>query len=180
MTGKILKQPNVILVGMPGAGKSTLGVLLAKVLGKQFVDTDLLIQSRLGKSLQQIVDEQGYQILRKEEEKTLLSNDFSDHVVATGGSAIYSETGMRHLKQFGPVVFLDLEKSQLLQRVTDYETRGIARRQGQSFDSLFDERQALYRNYADITVCCNDLSVDAVLANIQLMLASWSSGPPAI
>ncbi len=148
---------SVILVGMPGAGKSTLGVMLAKALAKDFVDTDLLIQLRAGQTLQQVLDEQGYQALRALEEQTLLGCNFTNHIVATGGSAVYSEKGMAHLSAYGTIVYLDVALEELGRRISDYETRGIARRPDQSFEDLFAERQALYRRYADVIVDCNGL-----------------------
>ena len=132
---------SVILVGMPGAGKSTLGVMLAKNLAKEFVDTDLLIQTRAGKCLQTLLDDEGYLALRQLEEEVLIDCDFSNHVVATGGSAVYSAAGMVSLRTSGLVVFLDVPLAELRRRIHDYDTRGIARRPGQSFESLFSERK---------------------------------------
>ncbi|MAZ87040.1 MAG: shikimate kinase [Cellvibrionaceae bacterium] len=155
---------SVILVGMPGAGKSTLGVMLAKELAKDFVDTDLLIQLRAGQTLQAVLDEQGYQALRALEEETLLECHFTNHIVATGGSAVYSEKGMAHLKSYGTVVYLDVALDELNRRISNYETRGIARRPDQSFEDLFAERKALYERYADIVVDCNGLDQTQALA----------------
>jgi len=154
---------SIILVGMPGAGKSTLGVMLAKELAKDFVDTDLLIQLRAGKTLQKVLDEQGYQGLRALEEETLLQCNFTNHIVATGGSAVYSEKGMAHLSSYGTVVYLDVELDELNRRISNYETRGIARRPEQSFADLFAERQALYQRYADLVVDCNGLDQNQAL-----------------
>jgi len=155
---------SVILVGMPGAGKSTLGVMLAKELAKDFVDTDLLIQLRAGQTLQAVLDEQGYQALRALEEETLLECRFTSHIVATGGSAVYSEKGMAHLQSYGTVVYLDVALDELNRRISNYETRGIARRPDQSFEDLFAERKALYERYADIVVDCNGLDQTQALA----------------
>ena len=99
---------NLILIGMPGAGKSTIGLLLAKELAKNFIDTDILIQLREEKTLQDILHQHGYQHLRDIEEEILLSVKCSNHIIATGGSAVYSEAGMKHLNSFGPVIFLDV------------------------------------------------------------------------
>ena len=154
---------SVILVGMPGAGKSTLGVMLAKELAKDFVDTDLLIQLRAGKTLQAVLDEQGYQGLRALEEETLLACNFANHIVATGGSAVYSDRGMAHLKSYGKVVYLDVALEELNRRIDNYETRGIARRPDQTFEELFAERKALYQRYADIVVDCNGLNQNEAL-----------------
>ena len=154
---------SVILVGMPGAGKSTLGVMLAKELAKDFVDTDLLIQLRAGKTLQAVLDEQGYQGLRALEEETLLACNFANPIVAPGGSAVYSDRGMAHLKSYGKVVYLDVALEELNRRIDNYETRGIARRPDQTFEELFAERKALYQRYADIVVDCNGLNQNEAL-----------------
>lgn len=156
-------KSGVVLVGMPGAGKSTLGVQLAKALARPFVDTDLLIQQRCGRTLQQLVDQDGYLFLREQEERVLLEGDFDNHVVATGGSVVYSEAGMRRLRGCGLVVFLDVPLESLRARVHDYDQRGIARRPGQSFESLFTERRALYQRYADVTLDCGELDAGAAL-----------------
>nr|WP_243748724.1 shikimate kinase [Pseudomaricurvus alcaniphilus] len=173
----IQRPRSIILVGMPGAGKSTLGVMLAKALGKDFVDTDLLIQSQAGTTLQQIIDQQGYLHLRAVEESVLLGCQFGNHVVATGGSAVYSEPGMQHLRKFGAVVFLDVALDELRKRVTDYDNRGIARREGQSFESLFAERRALYLRYADLRIDCAGLSHNEALAKLLVALENYYQSP---
>lgn len=157
---------SIILVGMPGAGKSTVGVLLAKELAKDFVDTDLLIQLKAGRTLQAIIDAEGYQALRQYEEEALLRYEFFNHIVATGGSVVYSEKGMTHLKRFGQVIFLDAALQTLNSRIHNYESRGIARRPDQSFEDLFEERKALYEHYADHVIDCNFDSIDMVINQI--------------
>ncbi|QGM21245.1 AAA family ATPase [Spiribacter sp. 2438] len=143
---------NVVLIGMPGAGKSTVGVLLARELGLDFVDTDLLIQRREGRRLQDIVDTGGHQALRRIEAEVLTRLDCRGHVIATGGSAVYSEAAMAQLSHHGVIVHLDVTLAVIAARVTDFDTRGIARAAGQSLEDLYRERQALYRHYADLTV----------------------------
>lgn len=146
---------SVILIGMPGVGKSTLGVLLAKELGLEFVDTDLYIQTREGKTLQEIMDASGYLALREVEAQVLQELNFtSPKVVATGGSAVYSPEGMAHLAAHGHVVYLSLTLDALRGRIHNYEQRGIARAPGQSFESLMEERTTLYKRYADIEINC--------------------------
>ncbi|WP_439133478.1 shikimate kinase [Pseudomaricurvus sp.] len=164
-------KESIILVGMPGAGKSTLGVMLAKSLAKDFVDTDLLIQLRAHATLQEVLDAEGYLALRRLEEETLLECDFANHIVATGGSAVYSEKGMAHLKTYGPVVYLDVALNELRRRIKDYDSRGIAKRPDQSFESLFEERCQLYRQYADITVNCGGLSLEETLSSVMQQLS---------
>ena len=122
---------------MPGAGKSTIGILLAKTLGLDFLDTDISIQVKHNQTLQQIADQDGYLVLRDYEEQILLTEDIESKVVSTGGSAVYSELGMRRLKTNAVVVFLDVSLEQLEMRVTDFASRGIARRPDQSFADLF-------------------------------------------
>lgn len=143
---------SVVLIGMPGAGKSTVGVLLAKHLGLRFVDTDILIQQRTGRRLQQILDEDGYRELRRLEEEAILALDARGAVVATGGSAIYSERAMRHLATGGAVVYLEAGCDLLAARIDDYERRGIANPGGQDFEAIHRERTPLYRRHADAVV----------------------------
>lgn len=157
---------NLILIGMPGSGKSTVGVLLAKRTARDFVDTDLLIQTAVGRPLQDIVDSEGYEALRRIEEEVLLDIDCRNHVIATGGSAVYSDKAMRHLKTGGRVVFLDVDLERLEERVGDFSQRGLAKRPDQTFEELFDERGALYRRYADITVQGAGLDQDEVCEEI--------------
>lgn|SRR5690606_6369900 len=157
---------SLIVVGMPGAGKSTIGLLLAKELAKNFVDTDLLIQIRENKTLQDIIEQQDYLALRRIEEEILLGMTYPNHVVATGGSAIYSAPGMHHLKTFGRIIFLDVAEDELLRRIDNFGSRGIARRPGQSFTDLFAERRALYQKYADITINCTDKSQGLIVQEI--------------
>ena len=146
------KKSNLVLIGMPGAGKSTLGVLLARRLGLDFTDTDLLIQRREGETLQQIVDHRGHQRLRAIEADVLSQLTVAGHVIATGGSAVYSQEAMAALSRDGLIVHLHVELPVILERVSDYETRGIARQPGQSLQDLYAEREALYRQYADLSV----------------------------
>ena len=145
---------NIILIGMPGAGKSTIGVILAKQSAKNYLDTDVLMQLAEKKSLQQILDEAGHMELRRIEERVLLELDCRNHIIATGGSAVYSEAAMQHLKANGIAVFLHVELEVLKKRLIDMDTRGIAQRPGQSFAELYEERQRLYRRYADLTIDC--------------------------
>ena len=157
---------NIILIGMPGAGKSTLGILLAKQLGMDFVDTDIMIQVAHSKTLQQIINEFDYLRLRQYEEQILINLDCTESVIATGGSAVYSDLGMQQLKANALTVFLDLDLRQLIQRVDNFDDRGIARRNDQSFADLFAERRPLYQKYADISIDCNYLDIQQSLLAI--------------
>ncbi len=159
-------RSNIVLIGMPGSGKSTVGVILARLMARDFIDTDVLIQTSHRRSLQNIVDREGYMALRGIEEDILLKLDCRGHVIATGGSAAYSHAAMMHLKSQGIAVFLHVDLPTLKSRVKDYETRGLAKRPDQSLDDLFAERFALYRKYADITIDCIGLTHEEVCASI--------------
>ena len=159
-------RSNIVLIGMPGAGKSTVGVILAKHTSRDFVDTDLLIQTSERRPLQKILDENGHIALREIEERILLSLDLTHHVIATGGSAAYSDEAMKHLKKNGIVVFLHVPFAEILERVRDFDTRGIARAPEQSFADLFEERYVLYRKYADLTIACEGLNQEQVSQTI--------------
>ncbi|MDR0780276.1 MAG: shikimate kinase [Pseudomonadales bacterium] len=155
-------KSNFILIGMPGSGKSTIGVILAKRTSHDFIDTDVLIQSMQGRSLQDILDREGYLKLREIEAAALQGLNVKNSVISTGGSAVYSDAAMRHLKQDGVMIYLDVSLATLRSRITDYDTRGIAKRPEQSFDDLFLERTLLYRQYADLTLCGDGLNQDQV------------------
>jgi shikimate kinase len=160
------KSSNIVLIGMPGSGKSTVGVILAKMTGRDFVDTDVLIQKEQGRSLQDIVDRDGYLKLREIEEKTILKLECRNHVIATGGSAVYSQAAMTRLKTDGIAVFLNADLQTLLTRVKDFETRGLAKRPDQGVADLFSERHALYRKYADVIIDCEGITHEAVCEKI--------------
>lgn len=151
---------------MPGAGKSTVGVILAKQTSRHFVDTDLLIQTSQKRTLQDIIDIDGYTVLRNIEEDVLLGLSVQNHVIATGGSAVYSERAMAKLKSSGLVIFLDVDLPALVLRIPDLRTRGIAKRPDQDFTDLFYERLTLYRKYADTTIKCAGLTQEEVCARI--------------
>ena len=144
---------NITLIGMPGAGKSTLGVVLAKRLGYRFVDTDLLLQEGTGMLLSDLIERRGIEGFIEEENNLLAGLRCSHHVIATGGSAVYSEQGMENLKKLGRVVFIDIDMAELPKRLhTDLFTRGVVIRSGSTLQDLYDERRPLYQKYADITV----------------------------
>tara|TARA_R110002167_G_scaffold1285_13_gene5504 strand:+ start:1075 stop:1560 length:486 start_codon:yes stop_codon:yes gene_type:complete len=145
---------------MPGSGKSTVGVLVAKRLGLGFIDTDLLIQQKAGCTLQDIVNQKGYLALRQIEEEVLLQLNVEKYVISTGGSAVYSDAAMKHLKRKGVVVFLDISLDTVVARIGDYSLRGISKRPEQSLIELYEERSALYSRYADIMIQGDALSQD--------------------
>jgi shikimate kinase len=157
---------NLVLIGMPGSGKSTVGVILAKKTSRDFVDTDLLIQTSQKRRLQEIVDHHGYAALRNIEERVLLDLHVHNHVIATGGSAVYSDPAMTHLKSDGLVIFLDVDLATLESRIPDFSMRGLAKRPEQSLSDLFDERFDLYAKYADLTIKCGSLNHEDVCGKI--------------
>lgn len=160
-------ETNLVLIGMPGAGKSTIGVLLAKALSRDFLDTDLLIQAHEGRRLQALLDELGPEAFCRLEERHLLGVHRKGCVIATGGSAIYSPSAMRHLRRGGLVVHLDLPLATLRRRLTDLAIRGVVMPHGSSLSRLYAEREPLYRRYADLTIDCrrrtHEQIVEAVL-----------------
>ena len=163
-------KTNLVLIGMPGSGKSTIGVLLAKKTSRDFVDTDVVIQSHEHRSLQDIVDNDGYMVLREIEEKWVTWLTVEHTVISTGGSVVYSDKSMAHLASDGVIIFLDVSLDTLKQRITDYDQRGIARRPDQSFEELFEERSVLYRRYTDITIASDGINQDEVCAAILAAL----------
>lgn len=167
-------KSNLTLIGMPGAGKSTIGIILAKNLGFGFIDTDVLIQINQQKTLQQIIDESDHLNLRAIEEREILKLNIDRHVIATGGSAAYSERAMNHLRVISTIVFLAADYKTIKRRIRDFETRGIAKAANQTFRELFEERQVLYKKYAEITVNCNELDQEAVARRIEESLICLS------
>ena len=162
---------NIILIGMPGAGKSTVGVVLAKRLGYAFVDADLEIQSREGKLLHEIIAERGVEGFWKVEESVGESMHVRRTVIATGGSAVYGEKAMTHYKQMGRVVYLSLPLEGIRERLGDLTERGVTLKEGQDLDGLYAERKPLYERYADITVNCEGLSIREIVEKIVKITA---------
>ena len=147
---------NLILIGMPGSGKSTVGVILAKTLAMDFVDTDLLICRREGCALQAILDVQGLDRFLHVEESVILENRFQNCVVATGGSVVLEREAMGYLRGGGLCIFLDVSLPELERRITNIKSRGIAFRPGQTLEQLYRERMPLYRRWADLTISVPD------------------------
>lgn len=167
-------KSNLTLIGMPGAGKSTVGIILAKILACGFIDTDVLIQINQQQSLQQIIDAKGHRHLRAVEETELLKLNIERHVIATGGSAVYSETAMAHLQAISTVVFLEVGFAEIKRRIHNFETRGIAKSAHQTFRELYAERQGLYQKYAEKTIHCDRLDQEEAALEIAAVCT-----PPA-
>lgn len=160
----------VVLIGMPGAGKSTVGAQLARRLGWPLVDADQLIERAYGGRLQDIVDEQGVQGLREREEAVLLGLALNACVIATGGSAVYSDKAMQHLRTNAMLVFLDIDLPSMVARVDNADKRGLARAPGQSLQDLYTERLPLYQRYATATIDCRRRSVEEITEAVENLL----------
>ena len=157
---------NIILIGMPGAGKSTVGVLLAKSMAYDFLDTDLVIQNQQKSKLQKIIDEQVIEAFLDCEDQALLSVSCEKTIIATGGSAIFSERGMEHLKKNGICVYLKVDEKELVRRLRNIKTRGIACKKGETVAQIIAQREAYYNRYADITVECENTTAEEVVGKI--------------
>lgn len=165
---------NIVLIGMPGSGKSTVGVLLAKMVGYDFVDTDILIQQQEGKKLYKIIEEDGLEHFKKVENEVNSKLNLDKTVIATGGSVIYGQEAMKNLIKLGTVVYLKVSKEELKTRIGDFKTRGIAMEKGKTFDDLYMERTPMYEKYANITIESekNDLVETAkkIIGNLGLSI----------
>lgn len=161
-----MKKSNIVMIGMPGAGKSTAGVILAKVLGYSFLDADLLIQEREGRLLKDIIAEDGLAGFLKVENDVLASIDAVKTVIATGGSAIYGEEAMEHLRKNGTVVYLKLPYETISGRLSDIKGRGVALKPDQTLKDLYDERVVLYEKYADVVIDEEGKSIEDTVALI--------------
>ncbi|MGN0388892.1 MAG: shikimate kinase [Suilimivivens sp.] len=158
---------NVILIGMPGVGKSTVGVVLAKKLGYSFTDSDLVIQQETGKLLHQLIEEKGEAGFLMLENEINASLSMDHHVIATGGSAVYGKEAMTHLRKTGCMVYLKLPYEELQERLGDLRERGVVLKEGFTLYDLFEERSPLYEKYADITVDCSGKQIREIVEEIS-------------
>lgn len=157
---------NITLIGMPGSGKSTVGVVLAKRLGRRFVDSDLVIQDRHGKLLHELITEYGVEGFWQIESDVNASLDLEKSIIATGGSACYEPEGMQHLREISTVVYLKLPYEEVEKRLGDLNARGVTLQPGQTLRDLYDERTPLYEKYADLIIDCNGKMLRDVVAEI--------------
>lgn len=172
-----MKKDNIILIGMPGSGKSTLGVLLAKAMNYRFLDTDLLIQEMEGRLLCEILSERGTEAFLQIEEDVNASVWTEHTVIAPGGSAIYSERAMKHFLEIGTVVYLRVSLEELSRRLGDLGQRGVVLKKGQTLVELYEERRGLYERYAQLTIDVTKESIAAIFAELTEKLGSRKNLP---
>ncbi len=165
-------QGNIVLIGMPGSGKSTIGIVLAKIMNYDFVDVDLVIQQRCDKTLQRLIDALGPAGFIDVENEVLQSLDFKHTIISTGGSAVYSDEAIGHLSEEGVIVYLKVDLADLEERLSDFSERGVVMRQegAMSLEALYDERVPLYEKFADITVDINGLSITEAANEVRSAL----------
>lgn len=161
-----MNKDNIVLIGMPGVGKSTVGVILAKVLGYQFVDSDLVIQKEEGKLLKEIIAEVGPEGFIEVENRINASLEAEHSVIATGGSVVYGKEAMEHLKEIGTIVYLSLPFDEISKRLSDIKGRGVVLKMGQTLKDLYEERVLLYEAYADIQIDESGLNVEETIERI--------------
>ena len=171
------RKRNIVLIGMPGAGKSTLGVLLAKIANMSFMDCDLLIQNTYEKTLQTLINERGIDGFLNLENEALSSISVENHVISTGGSAVYSPAAMEHLAECGVIVYLKISYSELVSRLGDLDERGVVMRSGKQggLRALYDERKPLYEKFAQLTVDVDGLTVDAAAKKVLEQLGQHNT-----
>ena len=159
-------RDNIVLIGMPGVGKSTVGVILAKVLGYKFLDADLVIQEQEGKLLREIIEEVGTEGFIEVENRVNASLMCNKTIIATGGSVIYGKEAMEHLKEIGTVVYLEVSFPTLEKRLSDIKGRGVVLKEGQTLYDLYKERTPLYEKYADVRVLEEGLNVEETVEQL--------------
>ncbi len=161
-----MNKENIVLIGMPGSGKSTCGVLAAKALLKNFFDTDLLFQGLEEKKLQDIIDDDGIEYFLNAEERTILSLDINATVISTGGSVVYSDKAMAHLKENGKIIFLNLSYDTMIGRIKNISSRGVVVKEGNSLEDMYNERLPMYQKWADAVIDCDNNTVEETVAKI--------------
>lgn len=158
---------NIILIGMPGAGKSTVGVVLAKNMGYKFIDSDIVIQEKYGMLLHQIIEKYGTNGFNDIENQVNSELTADNSIIATGGSVVYGKEAMEHLKSIGTVVYLKLPYTSIKRRLGDLNKRGVSLEKGETLKTLYEKRIPLYEKYADITIDCNKKSIRSIVHEIS-------------
>ena len=161
---------NITLIGMPGAGKSTVGVVLAKRMGMDFIDTDLIIQKEYNKTLSEIIDAKGIEGFKKVENDVISKLELDNTIIATGGSAVYGKEAMKHLRDISKVVYIELTEESIEDRLGDLNERGVVLEDGETLQELYDERIPLYKKYAHIIVNADDMVLREVVKNIEKVM----------
>ena len=165
-----MKKNNIVLIGMPASGKSTVGVILAKILGYNFIDADIVIQEKEGRKLADIIETEGVDGFIDIENKINSEIEVEKSVISTGGSAVYGKEAMDHYKNIGKVVYLKVSMDVLTKRLRDVKQRGVVMREGQSLVSLYNERTPLYEKYADIVIDEGNKTMEEVVADLLAAL----------
>ena len=165
---------NVIFIGMPAVGKSTVGVIVAKRLGYRFLDTDLLIQEQEGKLLKEIIAERGTEGFLEIEDRVNAGVSTERSVISPGGSVVYCENAMKHYKEIGIVVYLKISFDIINSRLKNARNRGVVLKDGQTFRDLYNERTALFEKYADVTICEDHLSLEETVDKVMETLSCKS------
>ena len=164
---------NVVLIGMPGCGKSTVGVVLAKILGYRFLDSDLVIQESENRLLHDIIEQEGIDGFEEIENRVNSSINVKKTVIATGGSVVYGKQAMEHFKEIGVIVYIDLPYEEIDHRLGNLEQRGVAIRKNQTLKDLYNERVPLYEKYADIAVKEENLTISQTALLIRDKLRAY-------
>ena len=163
-------KDNIVLIGMPGVGKSTVGVILAKVMGYQFIDADIVIQQQEGRLLHEIIEQEGTEGFIQVENRVNASLSASHAIIATGGSVVYGKEAMEHLREIGTVVYLEVSFPVLEKRLADIKGRGVVLKEGQNLYDLYLERTPLYESYADIRIAETGLDIEQTVEQIVSQL----------
>ena len=166
-----MKVKNVVLIGMPGAGKSTIGVVLAKNLGISFMDSDLVIQEQEGKKLHELISEHGLEGFIEIEDRVNASLQPKKAVIATGGSVVYGKNAMEHLNEIGTVIYLKLSYESIEDRLGDLTERGVVLRESKTLKDLYEERVPLYEKYANIVIDCDEKNIREIVTEIAKRLS---------
>ncbi len=165
------KKSNIILIGMPTSGKSTVGVILAKILGYRFIDADIVIQEKEGRKLSKIIEEDGVDGFVEIENRINSEIEAERTVIATGGSVVYGKEAMEHYKEIGQVLYLKVSLEALKKRLHHAKQRGVVMKDGQTLESLYKERSALYEKYADLTVDEGRDSLEKVIGKVTALFS---------